>query len=41
MGENAARLYDLDIEEKNQQLENDEISKEFDLGDNYEDAAAD
>jgi predicted TIM-barrel fold metal-dependent hydrolase len=33
MGENAAELYDIDIEEKKNELQNDAISQEFDLGD--------
>lgn len=41
MGENAARLYDIDIEEKRAQFATDEISERFDLGDQYEAAEAD
>ena len=41
MGENAARLYDIDIEEKKAQLRDDDISQEFGIGGQYEDAAAD
>lgn len=39
MGENAARLYDIDIEEKRERFTDDAISREFGLGDRY--AAAD
>ncbi len=44
MGENAAKLYDIDIEEKKAQFREDEISREFGLEDHYaseEPAAAD
>jgi predicted TIM-barrel fold metal-dependent hydrolase len=41
MGENAARLYDIDIEEKKRQFQDDAISQEFGLGDTYEEASAD
>jgi predicted TIM-barrel fold metal-dependent hydrolase len=32
MGENAADLYDIDIEEKKEELQNDAIAERFDLG---------
>ncbi len=35
MGENAAELYDIDIEAKKEALRNDAISEEFDLADHY------
>ncbi len=35
MGENAAELYDIDIEAKKKKLEDDEISEQFDLGEHY------
>jgi len=41
MAENAAELYDIDIEAKKEQFQDDEISREFGLGDDYEEAAAD
>ncbi len=42
MGENAAELYDIDIEEKKKQLETDPITDQFGLDDHYAaDAAAD
>lgn len=41
MGENAAELYDIDIEEQKKQLHDDKISEEFDMGDQYEEVAAD
>ena len=41
IGENAAELYDIDIEERKQQFADDEISAEFDLGDQYTGATAD
>lgn len=41
MGENAARLYDIDVEEKKRQFRDDAISAEFDLGDQYADVGAD
>jgi len=41
MGENIAELYDIDIEEKKQELRDDEIADRFDLGSQYEGAAAD
>jgi hypothetical protein len=41
MGENAAELYDIDIEEKKAELRDDELSRRFDLGSRYERAAAD
>src|SRR6056297_1781631 len=41
MGENAAELYDIDIEAKRAQFEDDAISREFDLGGQYVDSAAD
>lgn len=44
MGENAARLYDIDIEEKKRQFRDDEVSREFGLGEHYtgeEEATAD
>ena len=40
VGENAAELYDIDIEEKKAELRDDEISAEFDMGDQYESGAA-
>ncbi|WP_433633931.1 amidohydrolase family protein [Halomicrococcus sp. NG-SE-24] len=36
MGENAAELYDIDIEEQKKQLRNDDISTQFDLSDQYD-----
>lgn len=39
MGENAAELYDIDIDEKKEKLKNDNISAEFDLRDQYESGA--
>jgi len=41
MGENIAELYDIDIEEKKQELRDDEIADRFDLESQYEGAAAD
>ena len=41
MGENAAELYDIDIEEQKEKLAEDAISAEFDLGDQYGSATAD
>ncbi|KTG09770.1 amidohydrolase [Haloprofundus marisrubri] len=42
MGENAAGLYDIDIEEKKKALQSDAISEQFGLGDDYAaDATAD
>lgn len=41
MGENAAELYDVDIEEQKKKLADDAISAEFDLGDQYGGATAD
>jgi predicted TIM-barrel fold metal-dependent hydrolase len=41
MGENAARLYDVDIEAKKREFQDDEISQRYDLGDSYAGAAAD
>jgi hypothetical protein len=42
MGENAAELYDIDIEAKKRAFRSDEISEEFGLGEQYgADAAAD
>ena len=35
MGENAAELYDIDIEEKKEQFKNDQISQQFGLGEHY------
>jgi predicted TIM-barrel fold metal-dependent hydrolase len=35
MGENAADLYNIDIEEKKRQFESDEVSQEFGLAENY------
>ena len=35
LGENAAELYDIDIEEKKRQFQSDEVSEEFGLGENY------
>ncbi|EMA45186.1 amidohydrolase family protein [Halococcus saccharolyticus] len=40
MGENAAELYDIDIEDKKEALRDDDISAQFDLGDQYESGAA-
>ncbi|WP_280587563.1 amidohydrolase family protein [Halorubrum sp. Boch-26] len=39
LGENAAELYDIDIEERKAALRDDEISDEFDTGAQYEGAA--
>ncbi|MEF8878625.1 MAG: amidohydrolase family protein, partial [Haloarculaceae archaeon] len=39
MGENAARLYDIDIEEKKAQFRDDAVSERYGLGENYEAAA--
>ena len=39
LGENAARLYDIDIDERKAQFKDDEISRSFDLGGQYEAAA--
>ena len=36
MGENAARLYDIDIEEKKRQFRDDEITERFGLAEHYE-----
>jgi hypothetical protein len=41
MGENAARLYDIDIDAKKEEFRDDAISREFGLGDTYEGASAD
>ncbi|MXR52301.1 amidohydrolase family protein [Halovenus sp. WSH3] len=42
MGENAAELYDIDIEAKKREFRTDDISEQFGLGDHYgEPAAAD
>ena len=43
MGENAAELYDIDIEEKKKQFQDDAITEKFGLADHYgaPDAAAD
>ena len=41
IGENAAELYDIDIEERKQELADDEITAEFDLEDQYSGATAD
>jgi predicted TIM-barrel fold metal-dependent hydrolase len=41
IGENAAELYDIDIEEKKAELRSDDISEQFDLGGRYDSAAAD
>ncbi len=41
MGENAADLYDIDIDERMGTLADDEISREFDLGGQYEAVADD
>ena len=41
MGENAAELYDIDIEARKEQFRNDELSQRFDMGARYESAAAD
>ena len=41
IGENAAELYDIDIEEQKEKLANDAISAEFDLEDQYGGATAD
>ena len=35
MGENIAELYDIDIEERKKQFQNDAISQEFGLGESY------
>ena len=40
LGENAAELYDIDIEEKKRQFESDEVSEEFGLGEHYASEAA-
>jgi predicted TIM-barrel fold metal-dependent hydrolase len=40
MGENAAELYGIDIEEKKRQFEFDEVSERFDLGEAYTSEAA-
>ncbi len=40
MGENAARLYDIDIEKRKEILRNDGISDRFDLSDQYDGSAA-
>jgi hypothetical protein len=37
MGENAARLYDIDIEEKKAQFRDDDITEEFGLETHYAD----
>jgi len=39
MGENIAELYDIDIEERKEQLSTDAISQEFGLNDTYETTA--
>jgi hypothetical protein len=41
MGENAAELYDIDIEEQKRKLSDDAIAQQFGLGDHYSGAAAD
>ncbi|WP_129114920.1 amidohydrolase family protein [Halegenticoccus tardaugens] len=41
MGENAAELYDIDLEERKRQLRDDAVSAEFGLGDADGEAAAD
>jgi predicted TIM-barrel fold metal-dependent hydrolase len=41
IGENAAELYDIDIEDQKEKLANDAISAEFDLEDQYGGATAD
>lgn len=40
MGENAAELYDIDIEERKQRLQNDDVSREFGLENEYESEGA-
>ena len=40
LGENAARLYNIDIEEKKAQLEEDDIAARFDITDQYVEEAA-
>lgn len=35
MGENAAELYDINIEEKKEQFKDDQITQRFDLGEHY------
>jgi hypothetical protein len=35
MGENAAELYDIDIEEKKEQFKSDDVTEEFGLADHY------
>nr|WP_255359154.1 hypothetical protein [Haladaptatus sp. R4] len=39
MGENAADLYDIDIEERKKSLQDDDVSQRFDTGAQYEGAA--
>ncbi len=41
MGENAADLYDIDIEERKEALRDDDISEQFGMDDQYEEAPAD
>ncbi len=41
MGENAAELYDIDIEAKKEEFRDDELSQHFDMGGRYDSAAAD
>ena len=35
MGENAAELYDIDIEEKQRQVRDDDVTERFDLTTHY------
>ncbi|MFB6102048.1 MAG: amidohydrolase family protein, partial [Haloplanus sp.] len=35
MGENAAELYNIDIEEKKRQFQSDDVTEEFGLADHY------
>jgi len=39
LGENAAALYDIDLEAKRRAFEDDELSERFDLGERYAEAA--
>jgi predicted TIM-barrel fold metal-dependent hydrolase len=40
MGENAARLYDIDIEAKKEQFRSDDVTEKFGLGDHYAGSSA-
>jgi hypothetical protein len=39
MGENAAELYDIDIDEKKRQLADDDVSDRFGLQNHYSEGA--